>query len=130
LWGRENNSDGLLLGQIDHRQLSLLSGEMLICAGCKALIVAVEMVNYCGIFEKELDRARTANEADHEYQQRYRAPLHRAAVRLCFSALDAVLGAISGGKLAPQPGTSWRILASMSNVAPGTRRSRKSSLFP
>src|SRR5262245_64075971 len=26
---------------------------------------------------------------------------------------------------APRPGTSWRILASMSNVAPGTRRSWK-----
>jgi hypothetical protein len=33
----------------------------------RALIVAVEMVNYCGIFEKELDRAGTAGEADHGY---------------------------------------------------------------
>jgi hypothetical protein len=47
---------------------------MLICAGCKALIVAVEMVNYYRIFEKELDRAGTAGEADNGYQQRYRAP--------------------------------------------------------
>jgi hypothetical protein len=33
---------------------------MLICAGCKALIVAVEMVNYYRIFEKELDGPQPA----------------------------------------------------------------------
>ena len=49
-------------------------------------MVAVEMVNYYGVFEKELDRAGTANETDHGYQRRYRGPLHRAAIRPCFSA--------------------------------------------
>ena len=39
------------------------------------LMVAVEMVNYYGVFEKELDRAGTANETDHGYQRRYRGPL-------------------------------------------------------
>jgi hypothetical protein len=38
-------------------------------------MVAVEMVNYYGVFEKELDRAGTANETDHGYQRRYRGPL-------------------------------------------------------
>ena len=52
---------------------------MLICAGRKALIVAAEMVNYYGVFEKELDRAGTANETDHGYQRRYRGPLIRVA---------------------------------------------------
>ena len=65
--------------QIGHRQLSLLPSEMLICAGRKPLIVAVEMVNYYGVFEKELDRAGTANETDHGYQRRYRGPLIRVA---------------------------------------------------
>jgi hypothetical protein len=49
------------------------------------LIVTVEMVNYDGVLENQLARAGTANETDHENQQRYRVPLHRAAVRPCFS---------------------------------------------
>ena len=56
-----------------------MPSEMLICAGRKPLIVAVEMVNYYGAFEKELDRAGTANETDHGYQRRYRGPLIRVA---------------------------------------------------
>ena len=63
-----------------------MPSEMLICAGRKPPIVAVEMVNYHGVFEKELDRAGTANETEHGYQRRYRGPLHRAAIRPCFSA--------------------------------------------
>jgi hypothetical protein len=38
---------------------------MLVSAGRKALIVAVEMVNHYGIFEKDLDRAGTADKSDH-----------------------------------------------------------------
>jgi hypothetical protein len=49
---------------------------MLIRAGRKALIVAVEMVNYYGVFEKELDRAGTTDDTDHGNQQCYRGPLH------------------------------------------------------
>ena len=56
-----------------------MPSEMLICAGRKPLIVAVEMVSYYGAFEKELDRAGTANETDHGYQRRYRGPLIRVA---------------------------------------------------
>src|SRR5262249_60511852 len=40
------------LAQIGHRQLSLLPSEMLICAGRKPLIVAVEMVNYYGVLKR------------------------------------------------------------------------------
>jgi len=49
---------------------------MLICAGRKALIVAVEMVNHYGIFEKELDGVGTTDETNHGNQQCYRGPLH------------------------------------------------------
>jgi hypothetical protein len=38
---------------------------MLICAGRKALVVAVEMVNYYAILKKELNRTGTTDEADH-----------------------------------------------------------------
>src|SRR5262249_31568435 len=79
----KSNSDGLLLAQICHRQLSLLPGEMLICAGRKALIVAVEMVNYYGVFEKELDRARTTDETNHG-NHATGDPFIRAAIRPLF----------------------------------------------
>jgi hypothetical protein len=63
----------LLLAQIGHRQLSLLPSEMLVSAGRKALIVAVEMVNHYAVFEKDLDRAGTADKSDHRSQQRVRS---------------------------------------------------------
>jgi hypothetical protein len=59
---------------------------MFICAAREALIVTVEMVNYYRVFEKQLGRTGTADETDHRNQQRSRGPLHRAAVRLYFSA--------------------------------------------
>jgi hypothetical protein len=49
---------------------------MLICAGRKALIVAVEIVNYYGVFEKEPDRPGTTDETDHGNQQCHRGPFH------------------------------------------------------
>src|SRR5262249_59609280 len=49
---------------------------MLICAGGKLLIVAIEMVNYYGVFEKDLDRAGTADKTDRGNHQRYRGALH------------------------------------------------------
>jgi hypothetical protein len=70
-------------------QLSLLPSEMLICAARKHLIVTLEMVNDYGVLEKEFARAGTADETDHNTQQRYRGPLHRAAIRL----LDYLVGA-------------------------------------
>ncbi len=77
LWGvSQSNSDRALLVQIDQRQLTLLPSEMLICAGRKVLVVAVEMVNYYGILKKELNRPGTADEAHHGYQQRYKSRLH------------------------------------------------------
>jgi hypothetical protein len=76
----------LLLAQIGHRQLSVLPSELLIGAGRKALIVSVEMVDDDGVVEKYLGRAGTADETDQGGQQRYRATLHRAAIRPCFSA--------------------------------------------
>src|SRR5262245_9811793 len=72
--------------KIGHRQLMLLPSKMLICAAREVLIVTVEMVNYYRVFENQLGRASTADEADHGNQQRYRGPLHRAAIRPCFSA--------------------------------------------
>ena len=59
----------------------LLLGKMLICAAREVLIVTVEMVNYYRVFEKQLGRAGTADETDRGNQQRYRGPLHRAAIR-------------------------------------------------
>jgi len=38
---------------------------MLICAGRKELVVAVEMINYYAILKKELNRTGAADEADH-----------------------------------------------------------------
>jgi hypothetical protein len=65
-WGLiQSNSDGALLTQIGHRQLTLLPSKVLICAGRKALVVTVEMINYYAILKKELNRTRTADEADH-----------------------------------------------------------------
>lgn len=87
LWGlRQSYSDGFLLAQIAHRQLSVLPGEMLICAARKALIVTFEMVDNHGVVEEKLSMAGTAGETDQGDQQRYRAALHRAAIRPCFSA--------------------------------------------
>jgi len=40
--------------------LALLPSRMLICAGRKALVAAVEMVNDYGIFINELNRTGTA----------------------------------------------------------------------
>src|SRR5262249_56143403 len=73
-------------GEIGHRQLRLLPSEMLIGAARKALIVTFEMVDDDGVFEEELGRAGTADQTDHGSQQRYRGPLHRAALRPSFSA--------------------------------------------
>ena len=61
----QGNSDGFPLAQIGHRQLSVLPGELLIGAGRKALIVAVEMIDDDGVVEKDLGRADTADETDH-----------------------------------------------------------------
>ena len=67
-WGFiQSNSDGALLTQIGHRQLTLLPSKMLICAGRKELVVAVEMINYYAILKKELSRTGTVDEADHGY---------------------------------------------------------------
>jgi hypothetical protein len=71
-----SNSDGALIAQMGNRHLTLLPSKMLICAGRKALVVAVEMVNYDGPLKKKLNRAGTATEADHGHQQRYRRRLH------------------------------------------------------
>jgi hypothetical protein len=71
-----SNSDGALFAQMCNRHLTLLPSKVLIRAGRKALVVAVEMVNYDGLFKKELNRAGTANEADHGHQQRYRRRPH------------------------------------------------------
>jgi hypothetical protein len=58
---------------------------VLLSAGRKALIVAVEMVDDDGVVEKDLGRTGTAGKTDHASQERHRGPaLHRAAVR--FSA--------------------------------------------
>jgi hypothetical protein len=65
----QRNSDGALLAQIGHRQLTLLASEMLIRAGSKPLIVAVEMVNYNGVLKEELGRAGTTDEDNHRCQQ-------------------------------------------------------------
>src|SRR5215468_10270322 len=83
---RQSYSDGFLLAQIAHRQLSVLPGEMLICAARKALIVTFEMVDDHGVVEKKLPMAGAADETEHRKEQRYRGPLHRAAIRPCFSA--------------------------------------------
>src|SRR5260370_12921638 len=75
LWGLcQSNSDGLLLAQVGHRQLRLLPSVMLVSAGRKALIVAVEMVNHYGIFEKDLDLAGTPDKRGHCKPQPYRKP--------------------------------------------------------
>jgi hypothetical protein len=67
-WGFiQSNSDGALLAQIGHRQLTMMPGKMLICAGRKALVVAVEMINYYAILKKELRRTGTVDAADHGY---------------------------------------------------------------
>src|SRR5215813_977758 len=82
LWGlRQSYSDRFLLAQLAHRQLSVLPGEMLICAARKALIVTFEMVDDHGVVEEKLTMAGTAEETDQGDQQRYRAPFHRAAIR-------------------------------------------------
>jgi hypothetical protein len=47
-----SNSDGALFAQMGNRHVTLLPSKMLICAGRKALVVAVEMVNYDGLFKK------------------------------------------------------------------------------
>src|SRR5262249_4644460 len=87
LWGLcQSNPDGFLLAHIAHRQLRLLPSEMLIGAARKALIVTLEMVDDYSVFKKELGMAGTACGADHGNQQRYRGPLHRPAIRPCFSA--------------------------------------------
>src|SRR5262249_31450016 len=82
----QSYSDGFLLAQIAHRQLSVLPGEMLICAARKALIVTFEMVDDPGVLEEKLPMAGTADETDHKNKQRYRAALHRAAIRSCLPA--------------------------------------------
>ena len=65
-WGfSQSNSDGALFAQIGHRQLTLLPSKMLICAGRKALVAAVEMVNNYGIFKEELTRTGAADKDDH-----------------------------------------------------------------
>ena len=58
---RQTNSDGALLAQVGHRQKTLLPSKMLICAGRKALVAAVEMVNDYGISKNELTRTGTAD---------------------------------------------------------------------
>ena len=83
---RQSYSDRFLLAQIAHRQLSVLPGEMLICAARKGLIVTFEMVDDHGVVEEKLPMAGTADETDQGGQQRYRATLHPAAIRPCFSA--------------------------------------------
>jgi hypothetical protein len=45
----------------------MMPGKMLICAGRKALVVAVEMINYYAILKKELRRTGTVDAADHGY---------------------------------------------------------------
>lgn len=40
--------------------MTLLPSKVLICAGRKALVAAVEMVNNSGIFKKEPNRTGTA----------------------------------------------------------------------
>ena len=57
----QSSSDGALLAEIGHRQLTLLPSKMLMYAGRKALVVAVEMVNYYAILKKELNRTGTEN---------------------------------------------------------------------
>jgi hypothetical protein len=59
---------------------------MLIGAARKALIVAFEMVNDRSVFEKQLGMAGTAGETDRGNQERCSGPLHRTALRPCFSA--------------------------------------------
>jgi hypothetical protein len=44
------------------------------------------MVDDPGVVEEKLPMAGTAGETAHKNQQRYRAALHRAAIRPCFSA--------------------------------------------
>src|SRR6266699_1721378 len=61
---RQSYSDRFLLAQIAHRQLSVLPGEMLICAARKALIVTFEMVDDHGVVKEKLPMAGTADEAD------------------------------------------------------------------
>jgi len=53
------------------------------------LIVTVEMINYDRVFEKQLARTGTADETNHGNQQRYRGPLHRAAIRPRWPRADA-----------------------------------------
>jgi hypothetical protein len=58
---RQTNSDGAPLAQVSHRQKTLLPSKMLICAGRKVLVAAVEMVNDYGISKNELARPGTAD---------------------------------------------------------------------
>jgi hypothetical protein len=83
---RQSYSDGFLLAQIAHRQLTVLPSEMLIGTARKGLIVTFEMVDDPGVVEEKLPMAGTAHETYHKNQQRYGAALHRAAIRPCFSA--------------------------------------------
>jgi len=72
LWSlRQSYSHSFLLAQIAHRQLSLLSGEMLICAARKGLIVTLEVVDDYGVIEKKLPMAGTAGETEQREQQRH-----------------------------------------------------------
>jgi hypothetical protein len=63
-----------------------LPSEMLIGTARKGLIVTFEMVDDHGVVEEKLPMAGTADETDQGGQQRYRATLHPAAIRPCFSA--------------------------------------------
>jgi|RhiMetdeSRZDD1v2_1073273.scaffolds.fasta_scaffold296895_2 hypothetical protein len=60
----QSNCNRTLLAQIGLRQLTLSPSKLLICAGRKALVVAIEMVNDHGISKNELNRAHTADEDD------------------------------------------------------------------
>ena len=67
---RQSYSDGFLLAQIAHRQLSVLPSEMLIGAARKGLIVTFEMVDDHGVVEEKLPMAGTADETEPRKQQR------------------------------------------------------------
>src|SRR5262249_13170682 len=72
LWSlRQSYFHSFLLAQIAHRQLSLLSGEMLICAARKGLIVTFEMVDDECVVEKKPPMAGTADETEQRKQQRH-----------------------------------------------------------
>src|SRR5262249_6923697 len=77
---------------------------MLIGAAGEDLIVTVEMVNYNGVFEKQLGRAGTADETNHGTQQCYRyceratrlvvGPVSHSGTSSVRSSLSAGLGTV------------------------------------